>query len=150
MRFTFCTYCTTCKCARDQLVKMLISLKRHRSKYILIKFCICMMYAGQHCLTTGMHNSFFWWKRPCRGIRLASYGQLVEMLILLEPDGIFRSHFAYVDLFLHFLDTCMQNDDEALPSIILAGRGLLVKMLLNLEPHGIFGSILHTYTFNIV
>ena len=38
----------------------------------------------------------------------------------------------------------MQNDDEALPSIILAGRGLLVKMLKTLKPDHIFDQILHT------
>ena len=73
-------------------------------------------------------------------IRQASYGQLMKMLITLEPDGTL-----YLDQILHpYLiffqcpDTGLQNNDEALPSIRLAGRGLFVKMLITLEPHGIF------------
>ena len=58
----------------------------------------------------------------------AGCGQLVKMLIILEPHGIFR----------HCPATGMQNGDEALPSIILADRGLLVKMPITLEPHHIF------------
>ena len=50
----------------------------------------------------------------------------------------------YFDQILHtytfeyYLDTCMQNDDEALLSISLADHGQLVKMFITLEPHGIF------------
>ena len=53
-------------------------------------------------------------------IRQASHGELVKMLITLEPDSIFRSIFAYLLIF-NFRDTGMQNDDEASLSIILVG-----------------------------
>ena len=48
-----------------------------------------------------------------------SHGELVKMLITLEPDGIFRSN-AYLLIF-NFRDIGMQNDDEASLSIILVG-----------------------------
>ena len=61
------------------------------------------------------------------------------MLIILD-------HMIYLDQILHIYTslhcpatgTCMQNDDEASPSISSAGRGLLVKILLTIEPHVIF------------
>ena len=62
---------------------------------------------------------------------------LVEMLITLEPLGIFRSNCVYLCI-LNCMATGMQNDGEALPSIILPGRALLVKMLITFEPHCIF------------
>ena len=46
--------------------------------------------------------------------------------------------------FYNCLDTCMQNSDEASPSISPSVRGHLVKMLITLEPHGIFVQILLT------
>ena len=47
---------------------------------------------------------------------------------------------------------CMQNDDEALSSIISTGRGLLVKMLIHvtLGPHGIFcSSVAYLYILTL-
>ena len=35
---------------------------------------------------------------------------------------------------IHFLDTGMQNGDDALQSINLVSSGQLVKMLINLKP----------------
>ena len=40
--------------------------------------------------------------------------------------------------FKHYLDTGMQNDNEASLSISPVDRGHLVTMLITLEPHGIF------------
>ena len=66
-------------------------------------------------------------------------GQLVKMLITLEPDGIFGSNFAYLFILtFNCPATGMQNGDDAMTSIILADRGLLVKMLITLETHHIF------------
>ena len=48
--------------------------------------------------------------------------------------------------FYHCLATCMQNGDDALPSISLPGIGQLVKLLIFLEQHDIFDKILHTYS----
>ena len=62
-------------------------------------------------------------------------GQLVKMLITLEPHSIFGSKFAYIIYFEHCQVTGMENGDKALPSIILALRGLLVKMIIILETH---------------
>ena len=41
----------------------------------------------------------------------------------------------------------MQNDDDALPSIILAGRGILVKMLITFNGmlYLYFDQIFHNY-----
>ena len=64
------------------------------------------------------------------------FRSVIEMLITLEPHGIFGSNFAY--LFQHCPATGMQNSNEALPSIILAGRGISLKMLITLEQHHIF------------
>ena len=64
-------------------------------------------------------------------------GQLVKMLITLEPHGIFGSNFAYLYI-LTLSNHIMQSVDEASPSISSAGRSQLVKMLTTLEPHGIF------------
>ena len=43
-------------------------------------------YACQHCLTTGMHYSFLLIDKALSNINQAGYGQLVKMLIPLEPD----------------------------------------------------------------
>ena len=51
----------------------------------------------------------------------AGRGQLVQMLITLEPHGIFGSNFEY-QYILHCPTACMQNGDEAFPSISLAGQ----------------------------
>ena len=50
-------------------------------------------------------------------------------------DQILRSY-----TFLHCLDICMQNGDEASPSINPSSCGNLVKMLITVElaAHGIF------------
>ena len=59
----------------------------------------------------------------------AGRGQLVKMLITLEPHGIWIK--------VCILIYCMQN--EASVSTLFASRGILVKMLITLlEPHGIF------------
>ena len=59
----------------------------------------------------------------------------VKMLMTLEKHKYFdRILLSYT--FSHCLDTCIQNDDEALLSISL-GHGWLVKMLIFFEPHGI-------------
>ena len=65
----------------------------------------------------------------------ARCGQLVTILITLEPYGVFGSDFAYLFLSSH---SGVQNGGEGLPGIILAGQCLLVKMLIALEPHGVF------------
>ena len=72
----------------------------------------------------------------------------MKMLIILEPHGIFGSHFVYLCI-LTLSSLWYEKGDEASPSIILAGRALLVKKLITVEPHGIpvFGSILYTYVF---
>ena len=48
-----------------------------------------------------------------------------QMFIALEPHGIFYQIIAYLYI-LTFLDTGMQNDDQALLNINLAGHGYLV------------------------
>ena len=69
----------------------------------------------------------------------ACYGQLLKILITLEPYGIFESNFAY--LFILIVSSHWYvNSDEGWPSIVLVGGGLLVNMLITLEPHGIFKS----------
>ena len=56
--------------------------------YILIKFCILTW----HCLDTGMQNVDEAWP----SINPSGCGQLVKMLITLEPHGIFYSNlFTY-------------------------------------------------------
>ena len=95
----------------------------------------------------------------------AGCGQLVKMLITLEPRGIFGSNFA-LSLLKHCLAIDMQNGGEALPKIVRSMIGkyhnhkpqtnlcqrkeshtnkyhfgrqcLLVKMLKTFEPHCIF------------
>ena len=39
---------------------------------------------------------------------------------------------------LHFLNTGIQNKDNASPSISVADHGKLVKTCITLEPHGLF------------
>ena len=46
----------------------------------------------QQCLDTGMHNG----EEASPSISPAGHGQLVNMLITLEPHGIFWSNFAYL------------------------------------------------------
>ena len=41
-------------------------------------------------------------------------------------------------IFLHCLDTGIQNKDKASPSISVTGNGKLVKMRITFEPHGLF------------
>ena len=70
-------------------------------------------------------------------------GQLVKMLITLEPRGIFRLHFAYICMSTfhkhwHAKPTFLL--DEGLLSISLPCCCQLVKMIITLEPYGIFGS----------
>ena len=54
----------------------------------------------------------------------AGCGQLVKMLITLEPHGIYGSNFAYLFIFNIVQSLGMQNGDEALPSIILTCQGI--------------------------
>ena len=57
---------------------------------------IVYMY-GQHFLTNGMRNNiFFLLDEALLNIRQAGRGQLVKILITLEPHGIFWSNFAHV------------------------------------------------------
>ena len=60
---------------------MLITLKSHT-------------YACQNCLTTGMRNMYLK-DEALLSIGMAGRGQLVKMLIALEPHGIFGSNWAY-------------------------------------------------------
>ena len=48
--------------------------------------------------------------------------------------------------FKHCLATCMQNGNDALPSISLAGIGRLVKMLIFFNSMVYFDIILLTYS----
>ena len=64
----------------------------------------------------------------------AYFGQLVIILITLEPYGIFGSNFVY----LFVPGTCIQNHEESLSRDILVIRDLSVKILITFEPHGIF------------
>ena len=75
----------------------------------------------------------FWMDEGLLSIISVGCGQLMKMLINLEPHGICGSNYAY--LFSIKLTSHMQNDDEALPSIILADRGVSENIL---EPHHIF------------
>ena len=50
---------------------------------------------------------------------------------------VYLDNILHTYTFQHYPATSMQNDDEALPSIIAVDRGLLVKMLITLEPHNI-------------
>ena len=48
------------------------------------------------------------------GVSQASYSQLMKTLIILEPDGISRSNFAYLLLsHSHCSDTSLHNGDGA-------------------------------------
>ena len=95
-------------------------------------------YACQYYLTTSIRIPWYLIDMGllCNG--LASCGQLVKILIALEPYGIFGSNVAYLFILIMSCYPSMQNSGEGLPSIILAGQGILVKMLITLEPHGIF------------
>ena len=79
-------------------------------------------------------------------ISTACCGQLVKILITLEPLGLFESNFAYL---FHCQATGMQKDDMGLPSINFAGRAIIVKMLITLERMVYFNLIVHTITFLI-
>ena len=68
----------------------------------------------------------------------ACCGQLMKILITLEPYWIFELNFAYLFNSILSSHPVMQNCDKDLLSIILAVQCLLVKMLITLEPHGIF------------
>ena len=79
----------------------------------------------------------------------ACRGQLVKILIALEPYEIFGSNFAYLCISILSSQSGMQNGGEGFPSIILVGQGILLTMLITLEPHGIFKSnFAHLYTFD--
>ena len=65
----------------------------------------------------------------------ACCGQLVEMLITLEPRGIFESNL-HTYLFEYCPATGMQNVVKGMPRLILADQGLSVKMLKTLEQLG--------------
>ena len=65
-------------------------------------------------------------------------GQLVKILITIEPYRIFGSNIASLFILIFSSHPSMQNGGEGLPSIILAGQGLLVKMIITLELHGTF------------
>ena len=60
-------------------------------------------------------------------ISRAGRGQLVKMLITLEPHGICRSNFAYACVFPLACVTAFLMD-KALLSISRAGRAQLVKI----------------------
>ena len=62
-------------------------------------------------------------------------GSVIEIIIALEPYGIFKSNFACIDILTLSSHSGLQNGDKGLLSIILAGHGLLMKMLIPLEPH---------------
>ena len=66
-------------------------------------------------------------------IIFAGRALLVNMLITLEPHGIFGSNIVY-------LCTLTLSSHEASPSIILAGRALLVKMFITHERRGFVAS----------
>ena len=124
---------------------MLISLEQHGIfRSIFAYSCMSTLSNHWHAQPPFMKDE------ALLSINLAGHGQLVKMLIPLEPR-IFGSNFVYLyisTLYNHWI--CIQNVDEASPSINSASRGLFVKMLITLEPHGIFFyQILHTtaYTF---
>ena len=69
----------------------------------------------------------------------ACCGQLVKILITLEPYGISESNFAFLFILLLSSHPDVQNGDKGLPSINLAGQGFsFAKMLITLERHAIF------------
>ena len=68
----------------------------------------------------------------------ACCGQLVKILIALEPYGIFGSKFAFSFILILSSHPGIQNGAEGLPSIILASQGFLVNLFIALEPHAIF------------
>ena len=74
------------------------------------------------------------WLSNCQ----ACFGQLVKILITLEPCRIFESKFAFLFILILSKTYGMQNGGEGLPSIIMAGQDVLVEMLIHLEPRGIF------------
>ena len=81
-------------------------------------------------------------------VSLSVRGQLVKMLITLEPHGIFDQNL-HIYACQHSLTTDMRNhlfDGRGVLSISPAGCGQFVKMLITLEPHGIFGSYVE-YSF---
>ena len=92
--------------------------------------------ACQHSLTTGIRIHLFWCTWSLLSNCPACCGELVKLLITLEPYRIFGSNFAY--LFYYYLTTGIQNGDKGLPIIILASWGILVKILITFEPHFIF------------
>ena len=95
---------------------------------------ILRTYAGQHCQTNGMRNIIFYGRGFADHQSGWSWSASENAH---EPRGMDGSNVAY--LFILILSgPCMQNGDEASPSIISAGRGILVKMFITLETHGIF------------
>ena len=54
------------------------------------------MYACQNYLTTGMHKKPFWMDEALLSNSSVGRDQLGEMIITLEPHGIFGSNFAYL------------------------------------------------------
>ena len=53
-------------------------------------------YARQHCLTTVLQKKPFSMDKALLRISPAGHGQLVQMLITLDPHGIFGSNVAYL------------------------------------------------------
>ena len=80
-----------------------------------------MTYARQYSLTTGMRTHPFLIDIGLLSNCPAFCGQLMKILITLEPFRIFGSKFAYPFILILFMYPGMQNGGEGLPSIILAG-----------------------------
>ena len=89
------------------------------------------MYACQHCLTTGMRNSFLI-DKALLSIRPDGRGQLIKKVITIEPRFL-GSKVAYLFNIVRPL-VCKTV------TIISPGRSIFVKILITLEPHCIFCS----------
>ena len=95
-------------------------------------------YTCQHSLTTGFRTQPFLIDMGLLSSCPACCGQLVKILITVEPYRIFGSNFAYLFILILSIHRGIRNGGGALPSIILAGQCILLKMLISLERHGIF------------
>ena len=114
-------------------MKIFINLESHDYFYHILHTYVC-----QHSLTIGTRTHRFLIDMGLLFNCSACCGQLVKILITLEPYGIFESNFAYLFILIFSSHPDMQNGNKGLPSIILTGQGLLVKLLITLEPQGIF------------
>ena len=107
-------------------------------------------YACHYSVSTGVHTHLFM-DKGLLSIGPVCHGQLVKILITLEPYKIFRSNFAYLFLLIlssHWYAKRCQGfaEDHFGYSVRLSVCPLAVnEMFITFEPHGLFDQMLHAY-----